>query len=161
MVQRLGPAPKSSSNSEGSDKSRAPNSKKAQKIKPTSPRRQEPQARTQGSRSLEVITALFVDRTPEGKLLQGMREAEKRLSTLTHYIIKIVEKNGVTFSQSLVQRDPFKGWDCCRDCGVCFWKPTQNIEEVCNEINLVYKGICTTCEEKENERLNLLKEADP
>ena len=76
------------------------------------------QASTGGGR-YEVITALFVDRTVDGTLLKKLREAETRLSGLTKYKVKIVEKNGITLSQSLVNRDPFKGWGCCRECGVC------------------------------------------
>ena len=56
------------------------------------------QASTRGSKKLEVITALFIDRTNDGQLLKSMREAEQRLSSLTKYKIKIVEKNGVTLS---------------------------------------------------------------
>ena len=66
------------------------------------------QASTQGSRGLEVLMAIFVDRTTDGLLVKKMREAEGRLSTLTKYKFKVVEKNGITLSQSLVQRDPFK-----------------------------------------------------
>ena len=84
-----------------------------------------------------------------------------RLSTLTKYKVKVVEKNGITLSQSLVQRDPFTGWPCCRECGVCVWKPEQNTEEKCNLQNVVYKGICTTCEEKGDERLAQIKEDNP
>ena len=52
------------------------------------------QAATSGSTKLEVITAIFVDRTTGGELLKLMREAEKKLSSVTGYRVKVVEKNG-------------------------------------------------------------------
>ena len=83
-------------------------------------------AATSGSNKLEVITAVFVARTTDGELLKLMRAAESKLSEMTGYKIKIVEKNGITLGQSLVQRDPFIGWPCGRECGVCKWKPLEN-----------------------------------
>ena len=105
-----------------------------------------------------MVTALFVDRTTDGLLVRKLREVEERLSKLTKYIVKIVERNGITLSPTLIQRDPFKGWACCRECGVCMWKPEQNKEENCNLQNVIFKGICTTCEDKEDERLRALQE---
>ena len=89
-------------------------------------------AGSKGSKSLEIVTAMFVDRTSDGVLLKRLREVEDRLSNLTKYRVKIVEKNGLTLSQTLIQRDPYRGWGCCRECGVCMWKPDQNKEENCN-----------------------------
>ena len=40
------------------------------------------QASTKGNKVMEVVSALFVDRTQDGALLKKMREAEGRLSTL-------------------------------------------------------------------------------
>ena len=82
-----------------------------------------------------------------------MRAQEAKLSQQTGYRIKIVEKNDVTFSQSLVQRDPYVGWNCKRGCGVCKWKPANNQDLNCNLQNVVYKGICLLCERNEILRL--------
>ena len=48
------------------------------------------EARTQGSKGSEVITALFVDRTTYGLLLKKMREEEDSMSRLTKYKWKMV-----------------------------------------------------------------------
>ena len=106
-----------------------------------------------GSSKLEVVTAVFVDRTTDGDLMELMRRAEQKLSSITGYRVKIVEKNGLTLGQSLVQRDPFVGWPCGRECGVCMWKPIENTKENCNLQNVVYRGICLLCEAQEKARV--------
>ena len=114
-----------------------------------------------GGGKQEVVTALFIDRTVDGILVKKLREAESRLANLTNYKVKIVEKNGITLSKSLVNRDPYRGWDCCRECGVCIWKPEENSTENCNLQNIVYRGICLLCEEEETLRLEELKQSNP
>ena len=52
-----------------------------------------------------------------------------------------------------MNRDPYVGWPCGRECAVCKWKPRENVKENCNLQNLVYKGICKLCEEEEKLRM--------
>ena len=81
-----------------------------------------------------------------------MREAEKKLSSISDYRVKIVEKNGLTFGQALVQRDPFVGWPCGRECRVCVWKPLESTKENCNLQNVVHRGIFFLCDKNEKKR---------
>ena len=118
------------------------------------------QAGTGRQRSLEVIAAVFIDRTTGGQLMKSLRENKLKLSQMTGYKIKIVEKNRITLSQSLVQRDHFVGWPYARECGTCKWKPQENGTANCNLHNVVYEGICVTCEAEEEERIQQIK-GDP
>ena len=96
--------------------------------------------------SMDTYSTLFVDRTSGGKLLESLKEKERTLAPLIGYNTKIVEKNGIKLDQLLVQRDPWKGWDCLKsDCVVCIEKPNMNLEVNCNKECLVYKAECMLC----------------
>ena len=45
---------------------------------------------------LEVLAPMFVERTNGGVLLKAMKEVEDRVSGMTGYRIKLVEKQGIT-----------------------------------------------------------------
>ena len=94
---------------------------------------------------------MFVERTPDESLLEALKAKERELSPLVGYHTKIVEKNGLKLEQILVQRDPWKGWDCGRaDCVVCIHKPQNNTRTDCSRESVTYRALCLNCKNTEH-----------
>ena len=78
----MGPGPRGSPHRTSPEEPRADSTRTRRPPKRINTRRKDPpkrnrlQAATQGSKSLEVVSALFVDRTHDGILIKKMREAE-------------------------------------------------------------------------------------
>ena len=80
---------------------------------------------------------------------------------LTGYKIKLVEKNGISLAQIIVDRDPYKGWPCGREkCVVCRDKPLGNREANCNKQNLTYSAICLQCKEDWDSRIEAVEDSE-
>ena len=61
---------------------------------------------------LEIASVMFVQRTPNGVLAEGIRREEDTISRLSGHRVKIIEKAGRKLSELLVKSDPFGGADC-------------------------------------------------
>ena len=90
---------------------------------------------------IPTTSILFVDHTPGGELAKRFREAERQLSQVTGFRVKIAEKNGTAVKQ-LLQNDPWAEVRCERlDCYPC----GTNDKQSCFTRNILYSHQCTEC----------------
>ena len=102
---------------------------------------------------LDTFSTMFVDRTNDEKLVEDLKAKEQELAHLVGFKTKIIEKNGLKLEQILVQRDPWKGWDCRRvDCVVCLQKPQHNTKADCNRESTTYRATCINCKQNTPEQ---------
>ena len=98
-------------------------------------------------KKLEILTVLFVPRTPGGELAARLRSAENEISKITGDLVKIVESAGTKMKSQLHKSNPWAGSLCDRDdCLVC--KNNGEKQGDCKRRNVVYKTTCRRCQEK-------------
>ena len=94
---------------------------------------------------MKTKTVLFVEKTDKGELASRLRKLETRLSDVTGYRIKIVEKGGTSLKQSLPNTNPWAGEHCgrekCRLCG-----QGDETKQDCMRRCIVYESRCLGCE---------------
>ena len=81
---------------------------------------------TQWTGTIETYSPLFVDRKPEIKFQEALKDKNRELSTLVRFNMKIIKKNSLQLEQILVLSYPWKGW---------FFLPKNCI--MCEKTNIV------------------------
>ena len=72
------------------------------------------------STNLEIISTMFVERTPGEALLRALQQKENEIAQEWGFRMKLIEKNVLKLENILIKRDPFKGTPCGRDdCMIC------------------------------------------
>ena len=87
---------------------------------------------------------MFVDYTKYGELASSMRELAKRLSEVTDFTVKVVERTGTSLKEQFPTTTLWDGSNCGRkDCTTC----NQGAEELpnCKKASLVYENVCVRC----------------
>ena len=96
----------------------------------------------------KVKSVLFVPRSTGSKLCKMLRAEEQKLTEVTGYKIKIVERSGDQIRRILCKQDPFEGAPCGRDhCMVC--KPGGKGD--CRVRNVTYETTCDICKQRNQE----------
>ena len=68
----------------------------------------------------EPQTVMFVDYTKGGELAASMRELAKRLSSVTDFTVKVVERTGASLKEQFPTTTLWDGSSCGReDCTTC------------------------------------------
>ena len=101
-----------------------------------------------GSRDLDICGVIFVDHTPGSHLAKILREEECKLSGVTGYKVKVIEKAGDRLDRLLIRSDNKEGSDCERaDCRLCWTKRLtgKKKRQSCTRRNLTYRGECLLC----------------
>ena len=87
---------------------------------------------------------MFVDYTKDGELASSMRELAKRLSDVTEFSVKVVERAGTSLKEQFPTTNLWDESSCGReDCTKC----NQGSEELpnCKKASLVYENVCVRC----------------
>ena len=61
-----------------------------------------------------LTSVLFVEQTTGGVYAARLRETEEKLTAITNFRVKVVEKSGTTLRSVLVRSDPWVGGKCGR-----------------------------------------------
>ena len=94
----------------------------------------------------EIRSLLFVPRTKGGELAKRLRREEEKISEMTGYKIKIVERSGGQVRRILCSKNPWAGSHCQREkCMVC---NQEGGGGECKRRSVVYMTTCTTCKKK-------------
>ena len=89
---------------------------------------------------------MFVQRTPNGKLLKELKAIEESLSTLCSRKVKLVEEGGRTLESLLIRPNSLAETSCIRDrCEVCIFDENKG---KCRVRSIVYSNTSLTCESK-------------
>ena len=111
-----------------------------------STRRKENKEKT--PRKAEIRSVLFVPSTKGGDLARRLRKEEEKMTELTGYRVKIVEKSGTQVRRTLCRKNPWAGSNCQREkCMVCKQKGGGD----CRRRNVVYQTTCDQCKGEEEE----------
>ena len=95
----------------------------------------------------KITDVLFVDQTPGGNLAKRLREVEERLSGLTGFKIKIVERGGKKLKTFFPYTNPWAGYPCGRvNCIPCKQKNKKPVD--CFRRNVMYKSYCLDCKDQ-------------
>ena len=98
--------------------------------------------------TIRTTTVLFVEQTPGGELARRLRQLEQRLSEVTGWRVKIVERGGTTIKQVLPNTNPWAGAVCGKsDCVPC---RSNNPVRDCSKRGILYQNKCLTCSEEGN-----------
>ena len=96
----------------------------------------------------KVKSVLFVPRSTGSKLCKMLRAEEQKLTEITGYRIKVVERSGDQIRRILCKKDPFEGAPCGREtCMVCKPEGKGN----CRRRNITYQTTCDNCEKRNQE----------
>ena len=90
---------------------------------------------------------MFIDATPEDKLVKLMKEVEEKFRIADDQRIKIVSKGGTKLVNLFERKNPFL--QNCRDedCPPCDNMDKRNEKlSMCKVNNVCYEAKCTTCE---------------
>ena len=91
---------------------------------------------------MKTSTVLFVEQTPNGELASRLREAEEKLSNITGFRVKVVEKNGTPVKTILHVANPWADGLCGRDhCYPC----STGDKSDCFKRGIVYTNTCRDC----------------
>ena len=94
----------------------------------------------------QIRSLLFVPRTNGGELARRLRKEEERLSEMTGYRVKIVERSGTQIRRVLCKKNPWAGDHCQREnCMVC---NQEGGGGDCKRRSVVYLTSCNQCKEK-------------
>ena len=122
------------------------NNKNTKKMKNSKNRNQKNKNKTE---HLEVKSVMFVPHTPGSKLANRLRKEERRVSSITGYRVKIVERTGTQLWRMFCKKNPFSGLPCGREkCLTC--KDEKN-SGTCRKRNITYIMTCDTCMKKKEE----------
>ena len=131
---------------ESSNQKPQPQHKPSQKRKGRSTHKQP----TTSAAEIKTTTILFVQHTPGGQLARELREAEKELSAITGFRVKIVERNGTAAKQLLQKNTRWAEGDCGRmSCIPC---QTGEVKD-CSRRSIVYTNRCRTCKNEGKDHL--------
>ena len=87
-------------------------------------------------------------RSTGSKLCKMLRAEEQKLTEITGYRIKVVERSGDQIRRILCKKDPFEGAPCGREtCMVCKPEGKGN----CRRRNITYQTTCDNCEKRNQE----------
>ena len=92
----------------------------------------------------EPQTVLFVEYSKDGELASSMKELTKRLSEVTGFKVKVVERAGGALRDQFPTTTLWDGSSCDRmDCTTC----NQGAEKLpnCRKSSLVYENVCLNC----------------
>merc|ERR1711954_478849 len=96
----------------------------------------------------EVVSVLFVPRTPHSELAKMIRKDEQTISKLAGYRIKIVERCGTKLVDILRNKGPEYGQPCGREnCQPCN-NGDQKLKFPCWDRSVVYRAYCLDCKKK-------------
>ena len=97
-------------------------------------------------------SVMFVDATPDDKLLKTLQNIEYKFKISENDRIKFVSKSGIKLKSLLQRKDPFDS-----KCNTVNCKPCENVSKgslsKCREMNVTYKAQCKICEERGKERV--------
>ena len=88
---------------------------------------------------------LFIPFTNGSKLGKSPREEERKLDSMTGYMIKVVERAGDKLEELLVRTDPWQGEQCGRSrCLLCETKVKtgKHLRQCCHKRSVVYAIWC-------------------
>ena len=92
-----------------------------------------------------TTTVLFVQQTPGGVLAKRFREAERELSRLTGFRVKITERNGTKAKAILQKGNPWSELMCQNEeCYPC----TNGDKFDCTRRSIVYMSTCRQCKDE-------------
>ena len=101
-----------------------------------------------GTNDIEYKTVLFVPVTKGGKLAKELKKREQEINKNSDERIKIVEGGGIQMKNLLVKKDPFPEEECkMKKCVLCNTN-SKKLKIPCSTINVGYRLICETCENK-------------
>ena len=94
---------------------------------------------------------MFIKRTPEGSLINKIRERENEVSRHSDYKVEYIEKPGETLREKLVGNS-ISIYKCNRrNCLHCESKARKQIfKHPCTRSNAVYKARCEDCFSRDN-----------
>ena len=96
----------------------------------------------------EVISVLFVPRTPHSELAKMLRKDEQAISKLSRYCMKIVERTGTRLGDLLRNKGPNYGQECGREsCHPCKSRDSQKKWYPCWDRSVLYRAFCLKCKE--------------
>ena len=100
-----------------------------------------------GDNKNKFTTVIFVEFTPNGELINLLREIEERNKIDENNRVKFVEKSGTKLLNKISISDPFR--ENCKevDCLAC--KNSKKKFTNCRKSNVGYTIICKTCKEEE------------
>ena len=99
---------------------------------------------------IRTSTVLFVEQTPRGELARRFREAEKGLSRLTGFRVKVVERCGTKVVNILHKSNPWAESRCQRtDCYPC----KTGDDSDCFKRNILYFSTCAMCKQEGKEQV--------
>ena len=95
-------------------------------------------------RSVEVKTVLFVDYTKEGALASSLREVLKRMEGTLGFIVKVVERNGISLRNQFPLGNLWEGTGCGRGgCVTCTQETEFTVD--CTRPSVLYENVCHEC----------------
>ena len=106
--------------------------------------RRRPQQNVEARKRKPPVSVLFCPQTPNGTLVQGLKEEEKLLSQLCGESIKLVERSGSTIRQLLVKSNPWASGAVCGDTD-CLLCKTGKGKQDCSKRNICYEIFCKSC----------------
>ena len=97
----------------------------------------------------EVISVLFIPRTPHSELAKMLRKDEQAISKLSRYRIKIVERTGIRLGDLLRNKGPNYGQECGREsCHPCKARDSQKKQYPCLDRSVLYRAFCLKCKKE-------------
>ena len=122
-----------------------PNIKEPRKTVKKEPRCRTKEDKNPHNEDTRTTTVLFVQQTPGGELAKRFREAEKELSRMTGFRVKISERNGTKAKAILQKGNPWSELKCENE--ECY--PCANGDKFdCSRRSIVYKSTCKQCKDE-------------
>ena len=92
----------------------------------------------------KITTVLFVENTRYGELAKRLRQEEEKLSIITGFRVKVVEKCGTKVKSLVSNANPWSSLPCGRkDCVPCGQNNKKPIN--CFKRSVLYESICDRC----------------
>ena len=96
----------------------------------------------------EVVSILFVPRTPHSELAKMIQKDKQPISKLAGYQIKILERFGTKLVDILRNKGPEYGHPCGREkCHPCK-NGDQRMKFHCWDRSVLYRAYCLACKNK-------------
>ena len=123
-------------------------SRKKDEVEDSGRREKKKQSMEDKKKEVMTTSVMFVENTVGGILAKRLREKEERISKMTGYKIRIVEKGGQQLRRTLPNTNPWKGMRCERTgCVTC--EQGEEVVQDCFKRNVLYESRCVRCEEKD------------
>ena len=99
-----------------------------------------------------VRSVMFVPFTWDGILVKRLRQSEEKMSPLTNWRIKFVERAGVKVQDMLHTSNPWQGADCGREkclLDITKMETGKLTSQSCTRRSVVYETHCESCFQRE------------